>query len=141
MNECVADICIKPIEIKDNRFLFQLLSERKSNENISHKKMPSYLQHVEFVASKPYKKWHIIYNKNKKIGSIYISKQNEIGLFFKTNEWKQDIANKCIKLLMKINHNKRYLVNINPKNKKMVNFYKKRGFKLIQHTFELCLEE
>ena len=98
MNKDSAGISIKPIEIKDNRFLFQLLSERKLNENISHKKMPSYLQHVEFVASKPYKKWHIIYDKNKKIGSIYISKQNEIGLFFKTNEWKHEIANKCIKL-------------------------------------------
>jgi len=141
MNKDSAGISIKPIEIKDNRFLFQLLSERKLNENISHKKMPSYLQHVEFVASKPYKKWHIIYDKNKKIGSIYISKQNEIGLFFKTNEWKHEIANKCIKLLMKINNEKRYLVNVNPKNKKMVNFYKKNDFKLIQHTFELSVEE
>ena len=49
MNKDLAVISIKPIEIKDNRFLFQLLSERKLNENISHKKMPSYLQHVKFV--------------------------------------------------------------------------------------------
>ena len=140
MNKDSAGISIKPIEIKDNRFLFQLLSERKLNENISHKKMPSYLQHVKFVASKPYKKWHIIYDKNKKIGSIYISKQTEIGLFIKTNEWKHEIANKGIRVLMKINNEKRYLVNVNPKNKKMVNFYKKNDFKLIQHTFELCVE-
>ena len=32
---------------------------------------------------------------------------------------------------------KKYFVNLNPKNKKMINFYKKNGFKLIYFTFEL----
>ena len=32
---------------------------------------------------------------------------------------------------------KKYFVNLNPRNKKMINFYKKNGFKLIYFTFEL----
>ena len=32
---------------------------------------------------------------------------------------------------------KKYFVNLNPRNKKMINFYKKNGFKLVYFTFEL----
>ena len=32
---------------------------------------------------------------------------------------------------------KKYFANLNPRNKKMINFYKKNGFKLIYFTFEL----
>ena len=32
---------------------------------------------------------------------------------------------------------KKYFVNLNPRNKKMINFYKKNRFKLIYFTFEL----
>ena len=45
--------------------------------------MPSYSEHKKFVNSKPYDKWDIIQVKNKKIGSIYLTPQNEIGIFIK----------------------------------------------------------
>lgn len=133
------NICINLhlISEKDHRFLYQILKERKSTTNISHKKMPTFNEHVNFVSSKPYLKWYIIFNHNKKIGSIYISKQNEIGLHFKNLEWKEKFAEIAIILLMEKNQKERYLVNINPKNKKMLNFYKNKGFKLIQYTYEL----
>lgn len=31
---------------------------------------------------------------------------------------------------------KKYFVNLNPRNKKMIDFYKKNGFELIHFTFE-----
>lgn len=70
---------------KDLRFLYDLLKERKHSINISHRKMPTYNEHVNFVLSKPYLKWYIIYFGKNKAGSIYISKQNEIGIFIKKN--------------------------------------------------------
>ena len=39
--------------------------------------------------------------------------------------------------LIKKHPRERYLANVNPKNKKSVNFFKKNSFKLIQYTFEL----
>ena len=42
--------------------------------------MPTYAQHIKFIESKPYSKWYII-NFNQKIGSAYLSKQNEVGIF------------------------------------------------------------
>ena len=56
-----ATVCVtvSSIELKTTRksdvdFLYEILSERSSIENISHKEMPSYRKHVNFVLSKPY---------------------------------------------------------------------------------------
>ena len=32
-------------------------------------------------------------------------------------------------------------MNINPKNKKMLNFFKNKGFQLIQYTYELDFKD
>ena len=42
-----------PVSKSDIRFLYDLLKERNSSINISHRKMPTYKQHVKFVNSKP----------------------------------------------------------------------------------------
>ena len=107
----------------DALFLYDLLKERESTVNISHKKMPTYAQHIKF--------------NNKKIGAVYLSKQNEVGIFIKKNMHSQKLGTSVLNILMKKNHRKRYLANINPKNKKSIGFFKKNGFKLVQHTFEL----
>ena len=122
---------------KDALFLYDLLKERESNVNISHKKMPTYAQHIKFIESKPYSKWYIIKFNNKKIGSAYLSKQNEIGIFIIKNMHSQKLGTSVLNILIKKNYRKRYLANINPKNKKSIGFFKKNGFKLVQHTFEL----
>ena len=121
----------------DGLFLYNRLKERESIVNISHKKMPTYAQHMKFIESKPYSKWYIIKLSNKKIGSAYLSKQNEIGIFIIKNMHQQKLGTSVLNILIKKNHRKRYLANINPKNKKSIGFFKKNGFKLVQYTFEL----
>ncbi len=130
-------INLKLVNETDNEFLFDLLKNRNQNVNISHKKMPSFKEHIKFVNSKPYSKWYIIKQNNEKVGSIYLSKQNEIGLFLKNNVQGQNIGTKALKLLIMKNPKKRILANINPKNKKSIKFFEKNDFKLIQYTFEL----
>ena len=73
-----SKIRIRGVVNKDYLFLYNLLKERKPRANISHKRMPSYSQHIKFVNSHPYTKWYIIFQKNKKIGSIYLTEMNEI---------------------------------------------------------------
>ncbi len=126
-----------PVKKSDCSFLYELLEERNPKANISHRKLPSYENHVKFVMSKPYSNWYIISNKNQKFGSIYLSKQDEIGIFIKKGTQTRGIGTKAIKLLMKKNLRPRYLANINPKNTKSKKFFKKNNFKLIQHTYEL----
>ena len=140
---CVA---VSSIELKTTRksdidFLYEILSERSSIENISHKEMPSYRKHVKFVLSKPYKKWYIIYYKKQKFGSIYLTNLNEIGIHFKKVPISDSLITKSIELLINKNPGKRFLINISPNNPKFIKIIKKRGLKLIQHTYELQLSD
>ena len=134
-----SEIKLTLVSKNDAKFLYGLLKERESDVNISHKKMPTYAQHIKFIESKPYSKWYIIILGNQKIGSAYLSKQNEIGIFITKNMHAKKLGTTTLNILIKKNRRKRYLANINPKNKKSISFFKKNGFELIQHTFELEL--
>ena len=58
--------------------LYQLLIDRK--HSISHKIIPSYEEHNEFVYNNPYLVWYLIYKKDIMIGSFYIQSDNSIGI-------------------------------------------------------------
>ena len=76
-------IKLKLISKSDYRFLYNLLKERDSRANISHRKMPTYNEHLKFIRSKPYAKWYIVEFGASKIASVYLTSQNEIGIFIK----------------------------------------------------------
>ena len=116
------ELKIIPVRKSHCPFLFELLKERDSRVNISHRKIPTYNNHVKFVMSKPYSKWYIIQYQEEKIGSVYLSKQDEIGIFIKKGNQGGGIGKKALELLMKKNPRKRYLANVNPKNS-WVTFY------------------
>ena len=99
--------------------------------------MPTFAQHEKFVLSNPYTKWYIIIQKNKKVGSVYLTEMDEIGLFLKKDAQGKGLGQKSLELLMKLNPRNRYLANVSPKNKKSTQFFKKNKFILIQHTYEL----
>lgn len=125
------------VKKSDIPFLYELLSQRDPRANISHKKMPTYEEHKKFVISKPYSRWYVIYYKNEKVGSIYLTKQNEIGIFILTKIQGKGIGSDALHVLMKKNPRSRYLANVSPRNKKSMFFFTRNGFKLIQHTYEL----
>jgi len=130
------NIKLKKIDKNDYQFLYDLLLERDNVVNISHKKMPTFEKHIKFVNSKPYLLWKIIYHDNIKSGSVYLTKQNEIGIFVKKEFQDEKIGSIVLKLIVKENGSGRYLANINPNNKKSIKFFKNHKFKLIQHTYE-----
>ena len=133
------DIVLNKIKKEDYVFLHNLLAQRNSKINISHKKMPTWEEHVRFVKSKPYSKWYIIYNKDEKIGSIYLSKQSEIGIHLLKKYEKESIHLESIKKLMLLNSKIKFRANISPKNKNYIMLFEKLGFKMVQHTYELDL--
>ena len=136
MKRTELQLSLKLVTNSDGKFLFDLLKERDSRANISHKKMPTYAEHIKFIKSKPYSKWYIIFKSKQKIGSIYLSKNDEIGIFVSKKFRGKNIGNYALSELNKKNPRKRFLANINPKNKKSISFFKNNGFKLIQYTFE-----
>lgn len=132
-----TSVTLNPVTKSDYLFLFELLSQRDSRTNISHKKMPTFEEHVKFIKSKPYTKWYVIKNDAEKIGSIYLSKQDEIGIFLKKQNQKKGIGTSALNLLIELNPKARYLANVNPKNNRSKMFFEKQGFELIQYTYEL----
>ena len=128
---------LKEVDEKDVQFLYNLLEERKPVTYISHKKMPTYEEHVNFVKSSPYSKWYIIEVNGERAGSIYLTKQNEIGIFLNEGLQEKGIGSNALNVLIGKNPDLRYLANINPENKKSIKFFKKLGFTLIQYTYGL----
>lgn len=130
-------IQLTSIKKSDHKFLYELLSERKQITNIEHKKMPTYDKHIEFVNSKPYSKWYIITSDNDtKIGTIYLTKKNEVGIFLKKQFNKKGLGTMALKLLLEKHPKSYFLANINPKNKKSIDFFKKNGFTPYQITLK-----
>ena len=125
------------IKESDYQFLYDLLLQRNSDANISHKKMPTYEEHVKFVRSQPYSKWYIIEIDGERVGSIYLTNQNEVGIFVAERSQAKGIGSNALNVLIDQNPGLRYLANINPENKKSIDFFEKSGFVLIQYTYEL----
>ena len=49
MKEKISLISLRTVRDSDGEFLFELLKERDPRANISHKKMPSYDEHIKFI--------------------------------------------------------------------------------------------
>src|SRR5690348_7958873 len=68
-----------------DQVLYALLRERSTEHdefvNISHRKLPTFTEHVKFMDSRPYRYWYLIgADSGKPVGTCYISKRNEIGI-------------------------------------------------------------
>lgn len=121
----------------DYQFLYEMLCERDPVENITHARIPDYDEHVRFVDSNPYSKWYIVYLDDEKIGTVYLSKQDEVGIFLKKKYQSKGIGKSALDLLIEKNPRNKYYANVNPKNSKSIQFFENFGFKLMQNTYEL----
>ena len=126
---------LKPVTIDDAKFLFDLLKQREGVVNISHKSLPTWEEHVEFIKNNTYQSWDIIWVDNVRIGNIYLTDRDEIGIFLDKKSQSNGYGSIAINEFMKKNGKKRYLANINPTNYKSIQFFGKHGFIHIQNTY------
>jgi len=126
---------LKPVTIDDAKFLFDLLKQREGIVNISHKSLPTWEEHVEFIKNNTYQSWDIIWVDNIRIGNIYLTDRDEIGIFLDKESQSNGYGSIAINEFMKKNGKKRYLANINPTNYKSIQFFGKHGFVHIQNTY------
>ena len=68
---------VKPT-VKQISILYEQLKDRKYF--ISHKHLPTFEKHTDFVKNHPYRKWFIIKVNNTEMGSIYVQNDNSIGI-------------------------------------------------------------
>jgi hypothetical protein len=132
-----SNIKLSPVAKNDMSFLYELLKNKDPNSNISHKKMPSYDEHAEFVMSEPYTAWYIIECDKKNAGAIYLSTRDEIGISINNHYEYEEIAEPALKLLMESNPRKRYLVNVGPKDTRTQEFLLKIGFSSLEYIYEI----
>jgi len=126
---------LKPVTIDDAKFLFDLLKQREGIVNISHKSLPTWEKHVEFIKNNTYQSWDIIWVDNIRIGNIYLTDRDEIGIFLDKESQSNGYGSIAINEFMKKNGKKRYLANIRPTNYKSIQFFGKHGFIHIQNTY------
>lgn len=127
---------LRPVSSDDYQFLFEMLKERDSRINIDFT-MPTFEQHVRFCQSNPYQVWNIIQNDLKRLGHVYLTHKNEIGIFVKKELKNKGIGSQVITEFLRQNPRKQYLANINPQNTISVDFFTKHGFKPKEIIFSL----
>lgn len=116
--------------------LWQLLSERESHQNISHKRMPTWAEHCAFVASRPYEAWYGI-DCGDLVGAAYLTRQREVGIGILKRHRGQQYALNALRLLIQA-HPGRLLANISPANSDSIRLFTGLGFRHIQQTYELA---
>ena len=124
-------LTVQPVCRTDYKFLYELLEKRNPCVNISHKVMPTYEEHCKFNETLPYKEDYVIYLDKEPIGRIYITKLDEIGIYFLP---KYD--GEMYKAVLKDFMSKIKFINVSPKNKELINILKQFNFNLIQYTYE-----
>ncbi len=128
--------------------LYELLKQRTPEQSISHRKMPTMDEHAAFVRSQPYLAWYLIedngavlsvtegYEAHVYVGSVYLTKQREIGIFiFKAHHGK-GYAKQAIAMLRE-KWPGRILANVNPANEPSKRLFERMGGRVIQQTYEL----
>jgi len=98
--------------------------------------MPTFDQHARFWMLRPYKEAYIIY-ENMPVGMVYFSDRNEVGVFIESIYQGQGIGQTALKLVLSKHKGERIIANVNPHNKKSIDFFARLGFKHIENTYEL----
>src|SRR5262249_28022811 len=113
---------------KAAQVLYELLASRDKAVNISHDGMPTFKQHQRFVRSHPYPAWYLIEVGQRFVGAIYLSAQNEIGVFLFPQFQSRGHGPEAIRLIMERHPRGRFLANVNPSNTKSARLFRRLGF-------------
>mgnify|MGYP000433323471 FL=1 len=126
---------LRSVTLDDAEFLYELLKQREGRVNISHRSLPTLTEQRDYIENHTYQSWDIILVDNNKVGNIYLTQRDEIGIFIDKKFQGSGYGSQALKQFMEKNGKKRYLANINPTNYKSIQFFGKHGFIHIQNTY------
>ncbi len=114
---------------------------REPEHNISHKSMPCYGDHAEFVQSMPYRWWDLITSDVwfERFGVGYVTKNDEIGLYLWPAFRKLGYGSLVLDLYK--NKTDHLFANIAKSNLPSQAFFKKCGFVLKEEQPEQFVYE
>ena len=126
---------LRSVTLDDAEFLYELLKQREGRVNISHHSIPTLTEQRDYVKNHSYQSWDIIWVENNRVGNIYLTQRDEVGVFIDNKSQGRGYGSQALKQFMEKNGKKRYLANINPTNYKSIQFFGKHGFTHIQNTY------
>lgn len=122
--------------------LYELLKGR--SYNISHERTPLFEEHCNFVKSHPYCYWYLIKHHNFYVGTLYIKRDNSIGISLISG--KEEFFNEVVCFALQ-NHlpepevksiiPSSFYINVSPKNQMFIDALNHGGAKLVQFTYLL----
>lgn len=116
-------------------FLYVLLEQRQPHESISHKAMPTFEQHLDFILSRPYQCWALLdVEEVGFVGAVYLTQQREVGIWIHTDHRGQGYARAAVARIMR-DFPGPLLANINPLNETSARMFQTLGFKHVQNTY------
>ena len=118
---------------------------KNRSHNISHKSVPSFDEHTEFVQNHPYRKWIIVKDTEIAIANVYIQYNNSIGLNVDSLVTCEQI-NKILKGIY-ASHSplpavpsvrfEEFFLNVATDNKMLQNMLSSLGYSEVERTFVL----
>ncbi len=72
---------LKSVTLDDAEFLYELLKQREGSVNISHHSIPTLTEHRDYIKNHSYQSWDIIWVENNRVGNIYLTQRDEVGVF------------------------------------------------------------
>lgn len=137
-------------------WLYELLKERDPEINISHRDLPTFEQHRQFVTRRPYRFWYVIERQPEGkeepvwVGYISATHNNEIGIVLRKAYRGCGYGPEAIQGLIGHHHpnpaepsvrSGAWLANIAPANDHSKHVFKRLGFRKIQETYEFQKSE
>lgn len=122
--------------------LWDLLKEREPYQNISHRAMPSWDEHVSHVAGRPHADWCLIEDVvgvegTFIVGAIYLTMANEIGIGIFRQWARRGFGQHAVRCMMAKHGPRRYLANVAPGNVPSKDMFEGLGFVHVQNTYAL----
>ena len=132
-------------------FLYLLMQEREPEINISHRGLPTFEQHRQFVTRRPYRFWYILERAPEGredvtwIGTVSATPANEIGVVLRKQYRGNGFGPMAVRMLMQMHRpnpaepgvrNGNWLANIAPGNAHSQHVFQALGFREIQRTYE-----
>jgi RimJ/RimL family protein N-acetyltransferase len=123
-------------------FLYELLRQRDIDTvSLSHRVMPTVEDHIEFYRSKPYRWWYIIMADGERVGTIYLTPRDEIGIDIRNFGKRKGYGSWAVQELMRRHHSDKFLANINPKNTASLEMFRSVGFVDFQVTLRYSVAQ
>lgn len=123
--------------------LYDLLSLRM--HGISHNAMPSFSDHVNFVANHPYRAWFFVRSGGRFVGTLNLNNDNTVGLNLIPGLIDSHYLN-CIEFIksnfeplpeIKSVRAGFFAINVAPRNKELIDKLTRINRKILQITYNL----